>query len=421
MQKPIFKVGSALVDQGAFSLANFLINIQLARLLPAEEYGLFALAFTIFTLVNIVLSSFLVEPMMIHGSGVYSTQLRSYLRFLIGDFWKVVVPVCALIIFIIGLLYRDSRVLVLVSVLALGVGPLCFQFVIRRICYLYRRPWVAAVGGLVYLGLIVLFTFVGGSYGSLNSLSGLGVMIVSAVFGTLAMMALLRSSSDSEDSVALVSFEKEVRARHLGYGRWAVLTAALSWIPGNIYILLLPVFRDYEEVGLLRAAFNLILPVIQIQLAMTPLLLPWLVRQIEKQDFIMNLRKMAGALIVLPVLWTLGLFFFGRTLLDFVYSGKYQASNQMLGLLGATTIVSAMILALSATIKAHSRPELLVRGYAIATVLCLLVGVPLMIYYGVQGVIVGMILAASANFIVLFFQFVRLTRSSAKAIQSHAV
>lgn len=421
MQKPILKVGSALVDQGAFSLANFLINIQLARLLPPNEYGLFALAFTIFTLVNIILSSFLVEPMMINGSGTYSTRLGSYLRLLIKDFWKAVVPLCALGILAIGLLYRDPRVLVLVSVLALGVGPLCFQFVVRRICYLYRRPWIAAVGGLVYLLLIIVLTLVGGHYGYLSSLTGLALMIFSAVFGTLAMVVLLRATIEAAVPVEVPSFEKDVRARHLGYGRWAVITAALAWIPGNIYLLLLPVFRNYEDVGLLRAAFNLILPVIQIQLAMTPLLLPWLVRQIEKPDFMVNLRKMAFALIVLPAIWTLGLFLFGGVVLDFAYEGKYHASNLTLGLLGATTIVSAMILALSAAIKAHSQPKLLVRGYSVATALCLTLGVPLMIWQGVQGVIIGMILAATANLIVLFIQLTRLMKSRENTLQSHAV
>ena len=410
-----------MIDQGAFSLANFLINIQLARLLPADEYGLFALAFTIFTLVNVVLSSFLVEPMMINGSGAYSKRLGSYLRILLKDFWRRVVPICALGILVVGLLYRDSRVLLLVSVLALGVGPLCFQFVIRRICYLYHRPWAAAVGGTVYLLLIVILIFVGGRYDYLNSLTGLGLMICSSVFGALAMMILLRSAVERVESDEGEGFGTEVRAKHLGYGRWAVVTAALSWIPGNIYILLLPVFRDYTELGLLRASFNLILPVIQIQLAMTPLLLPWLVRQIETPDLLTKLGKMTIALVVFPTLWTLGLLFFGDVVLAFVYEGKYQISNLTLGLLGATTIVSAMILASSAAIKAHSQPKLLVRGYGVATALCLTVGIPLMMWLGVLGVIIGMILAACANLGVLGMQLKRLLGSRKQALQSHAI
>jgi O-antigen/teichoic acid export membrane protein len=421
MGKPIVKLGSALVDQSAFSLANFLINIQLARMLSESDYGLFALAFTIFTLVNIILSSFLIEPMMINGSGNYSGKLTGYLRILVKDFWTKIVPVCSLVIIVIGSLYRDYQIFVLTTVLALGVGPLCFQLLIRRICYLYHRPWISAVGGLTYLLLIGLLSYLGGNCGWLTSLTGLGLMISAAILGSLVMMAFLRSAVQSSVSKIEASFAKEVRKKHLAYGRWAVITAALAWIPGNIYILLLPVFWGYEEAGQLRAVLNLILPVLQIQLAMTPLLLPWLVRQIGSPNFFSKLKKVAGLLMLLPILWTLGLTYFGGSVLDLAYEGKYQVSNLTLGLLGSTTIVSAMVLAVSASIKAHSRPDFLVLGYGLATLLCFAAGLPLMIWYGIQGVVIGMILAAVANLVVLIYQLKRLVKPSSKILQSRAL
>ena len=153
---------------------------------------------------------------------------------------------------------------------------------------------------------------------------------------------------------------------------------------------------------------------------MTPLLLPWLVRQIEKPDFLVNLRKMAAILILLPAVWTIGLALFGKPLLEFAYEGKYQTSNLILALLGATTMVSALVLALSAAIKAHSQPKLLVRGYCFATILCLIVGVPLMIWHGILGVVIGMVLAACGNLVVLFFQLTRLLNSNKNTSPAYA-
>ena len=416
MNNPVKKIGSALIDQGAFSLANFLINIQLARLLSPNEYGLFALAFTTFTLVNIALSSFLIEPMMVNGSGTYSKRLPQYLGILIKDFWIILTPICSVCVLLIGILYQNYRLLTLIMVLALGVGPLYFQFLIRRICYLHHRPWIAAAGGVTYLSLILVLISLGGHFGYLSSLTGLGVMILSSIFGTVTMVALLRPSIEKSETERAQVFTKEVRSKHLAYGRWAVVTATLVWIPGNIYTLLLPFFWGYEATASLRAVFNLILPVLQIQMAMTPLLLPWLVRQIEKPSLLPNLRKVAVVLILFPTLWTLVLALFGEQLLEFAYDGKYQESQLTLTLLGVTTMIAALTLTLSAAIKAHSKPKLLVLGYSCSTLLCLVVGLPLMIWYGTLGVVIGMIVATSANLVILFFQFTRFVKKGKKSI-----
>ena len=419
MKKFFSKLFFALVDQGAFAMANFLVNIQLARLLQPKEYGQFGLAFTIFTLVSVVLSAFLVEPMMINGSSTFAKNLKSYLGFLVRDFWKFVTPICAFLILLIGGIYNEPEIFLLIVVLALGIGPLCFQFFIRRVCYLYRKPWVAAVGGLTYLSLILISTFLVDRVDHLNSQTGLGLMIFSAILGTTVMVMSLRKTLLNSPAESANISSSEVRSVHLKYGRWSVVTSILSWIPANIYILLLPIFWSYEKVGLLRASLNLILPVIQIQLAMTPLLLPWLVRQIHTSTFQLRLRQIGALLILFPTLWTLCLAIFGQALLEFAYDGKYETSSMTLFLLGMTTMVSALVLTLSAAIKAHSEPKLLIRGYSLATLSSLVIGIPLMIWYGVLGVIVGMLIAASVNLLTLFRQFNRLLVSRNTTLPVH--
>src|SRR5437879_1887053 len=57
------KGGLAIVDQGLISGSNFLLGILLARWLVPEQYGAYALAFSLFLLLSFLYHSMLLEPM----------------------------------------------------------------------------------------------------------------------------------------------------------------------------------------------------------------------------------------------------------------------------------------------------------------------------------------------------------------------
>jgi O-antigen/teichoic acid export membrane protein len=80
----ITKGGLAIVDQGLISGSNFLIGILLARWLMPEQYGAFALAFSVFLLLSYVYQSFLAEPQAVFSGSAYSGSLRGYLKTLLG-------------------------------------------------------------------------------------------------------------------------------------------------------------------------------------------------------------------------------------------------------------------------------------------------------------------------------------------------
>jgi len=80
----VTKGGLAIVDQGLISGSNFLIGILLARWLMPEQYGAFALAFSVFLLLSYVYQSFLAEPQAVFSGSAYSGSLRGYLKTLLG-------------------------------------------------------------------------------------------------------------------------------------------------------------------------------------------------------------------------------------------------------------------------------------------------------------------------------------------------
>src|SRR5947207_12866057 len=79
----VTKGGLAILDQGLISGSNFLIGILLARWLMPDQYGAFALAFSVFLLLSYVYQSFLAEPQAVFSGSAYRKSLRGYLQTLL--------------------------------------------------------------------------------------------------------------------------------------------------------------------------------------------------------------------------------------------------------------------------------------------------------------------------------------------------
>ncbi|MCI0561107.1 MAG: hypothetical protein MN733_21690, partial [Nitrososphaera sp.] len=75
--------GFAIVEQALFAGTNFIVNILLARLLSQEDYGAFAIAFSIYLLVGYFHLALLTEPMLVFGAGKYAKKNNTYLALLI--------------------------------------------------------------------------------------------------------------------------------------------------------------------------------------------------------------------------------------------------------------------------------------------------------------------------------------------------
>ena len=73
------KGGLAILDQALISGSNFLVSICLARWLMPEQYGSYALAFSISLLLTFLYQSLLLEPMAVFSGGAYRKSLRGYL------------------------------------------------------------------------------------------------------------------------------------------------------------------------------------------------------------------------------------------------------------------------------------------------------------------------------------------------------
>src|SRR6266850_2760683 len=79
----LMPVAYSFADQGLAVGANFLANVMLARTQSKEEYGMFALSYSLFTFLAGLHNSAILEPYTVYGSGRYRNRFSEYLRLMV--------------------------------------------------------------------------------------------------------------------------------------------------------------------------------------------------------------------------------------------------------------------------------------------------------------------------------------------------
>ena len=117
----------ALLDQGLFAGANFIVNILLARWLTPGEYGAFAVAFSVFLLLGVFHTAIFTEPMMVFGPGKYREGLPEYFGILLRGHFALMLPGAALLTAVAFLLGRFYSPAVERAFFGVALGPPSFS------------------------------------------------------------------------------------------------------------------------------------------------------------------------------------------------------------------------------------------------------------------------------------------------------
>jgi len=229
-------------------------------------------------------------------------------------------------------------------------------------------------------------------------------MTASAIITSLFLLLFLQPRWNFGAGVVKSS---EVSLDHWRYGRWSIAAALVSYIPLNIYYLVLPAWSGLAGTATLRALVNLINPVLHILIALVVLLLPILVRNRLSG----GLKKMGDTMIAFLFvtligtgLFSIGLWTYRFQVLQLLYGGRYQNENGgailfLLLFLLATCFTSVLTVGLMAL----ERPDRNLWAYVGSALVALAVGLPLTAWRGVQGAAAGMFLSASVTAGLMFF------------------
>jgi len=462
----VTKGSLAIADQGLFAGSNFLLNVLLARWLEPADYGAFALAYSVFLLLGVFHTALLTEPMLVFGPGRYRERFPEYLGILLRGHLALMLPGMLLLVIVGALVGRFHSASIGHAFLGLAVAAplILLLWLLRRAFYVRLQPFWAAVGGLLYFILLSSFLFVlwAGkqlSPGTAFLGMGLGALVVCVLLlfrlqprrvaiggvasflfllaliyglwlsrGPLAVTAftgmgvaalvvsafmLLRlgprwTASESNPTVAMVT------ADHWRYGRWSVATAGASWLPSNIYYVLLPAWMSMEGAAALRALMNFAMPVLHSMAALSMILLPSLVRARKSHGD----RGMHKTMYSFFALYAFGcatylalLVALGPRLFRLLYAGKYSEYAFLpLLLVGLVPFGSMLYSVMGSGLRALEQPKWIFWSYVGSSLVALVVGIPLVTLLGVSGALIGLLFSSLATGVLMFWFYRRSAR-----------
>jgi O-antigen/teichoic acid export membrane protein len=246
----------AFTDQAIVSAANFVTNIIIARALGLEAFGRFGFAWITIQLLNAVLSSLVAIPMMSVGPKQPKSGVDAYY----GAVFFHQAIACAIFFLmtwaganVSDTLVPQWRIGELALPLAAGSAGFQFQDFLRRYFFSRNRPGVAFANDCVkYVGQVLVLLLV-------MHFRTPTVAEVLWVIAVTSLAALLLGSIAVEG----VSFgwdapiQLEVMSRHWRFSKWLVVSSLLQWGSANLFQVAAGVCLGASVAGALRAAIIL--------------------------------------------------------------------------------------------------------------------------------------------------------------------
>jgi O-antigen/teichoic acid export membrane protein len=403
----------AVADQGLFALSNFGLSVLLARWLSPRDYGAFSVTFTVLLLMGTVQTALLTEPMLVFGPARYRNRSATYVRRLCSLNLVLTAGMGTALLVGAGMLawlrpaFEGTLTL---AALAVASPAILLLWLMRRACYIDARPGVAASGGLAYALLLPLALLVVAELGLLTSASA--ILVVGAVSLPVAWWLwhrLVRSGALTPGPTS----RSDVAHSHWSYGRWALATGVLSWVPANAVVLALPLWHSLDDAAILRVATTLVLPVLHVQGALAPLLIPALVRA-RDSDRLRSTATRTGLLFLgLGAAYVPIVVLLGEELVRLLFGPQYRLDSTTLLMLAALPLVAAVSGVAASLLRALERPDQVLLTYVAASAVTCLVGLPLVSAYSVHGALASVLLSSATTATLGTAACWRLTRGSA--------
>ena len=402
----VTKGGLAIADYGMISGSNFLLGVLLARWLSPEHYGAYALAFSIYVLVAFLYQALLLEPLSVFSGTAYRENLRGYLLTATRLHWGISFVVC----FLLGATgvaawawWHSTALAVAFAGLTIATPFILIHAMARRSFYLRMSPAPAAFASLFYCILVTGGVFLAYTTGWLTAFTAYLLMGLAALVSGLIMLFQLNAKLPAATGRPHL---REVSAKHWEYGKWALGTCVVGWIPNYVYIPLVSSFSGIAAGGELRALMNFSAPLLQTFAALSMLFLPYAARSQDKN---------AGRKGITTLTWRLTLLFVAGgaaywamliplriRLFHLVYAGKYIESSSLIPLFAIETMMWSAALGPAILLRAMESPRSLFFANAAASVVALIMGVPATRYFGLPGVAWSMIVANLVYMIAAF-------------------
>jgi len=407
------KLGYSSADQVLAIGGMFVVNIALARARSKEEYGIFALSYSVFTFLSGLHNAAILEAYTIYGAGRYHESFQEYGQLLWRANARLITGLTAFLLLVwLGLRWLHPA---FASPAVLGMGLTCGVLLtaafVRRTFYIRRRPDLALRYSSAFfvscLGLLALAMRAG-------LLNGLSAFVIAALAWAIAGLFVARErpgkigSADADFLLAEPGYWRE----HWNYSRWVLVTALVFQFTTQAYFWVVAGFLSVKDVAGLRAMYNLVQPVEQGFVAITLLVLPQMALHFAAGEF-GKLRRMwqqcSLTFLGMSSVFALAVGVASLRLLHLVYGGKFDDAGPLLRWYVLLPVVMGVGHAANAALKASEKPQAVFYAYLTSGATTLALGIPLVMHLGLRGAVYGMLLSAASYAATLTISFSRVS------------
>jgi O-antigen/teichoic acid export membrane protein len=403
----LIPVAYSFADQALAVGGGFLVNVALARTQTKEEYGLFALSYSVLTFLLGLYNAALLEPYTVYASGRYRQRFSAYLRLMVRANVVLCVSLTSILLLSCLLLtWIAPQLLPRASIgLALTAGILLSGSLLRRIFYVQQQPAFAAQSSLVFFVVLVSGLWLLERAHRINSFTvflalGLGWIAAGAVLG--------RRLYFGNPAQPFLASEPNYWAEHWKYSKWVLATAFVFQFTHQGYYWLVGGFLSASEVANLRAMYLLVGPVEQVFIALSYLIVPALSAHFAAKrmgDFFALWKRYTLVTLAISGLYVVVVRIVGRSLVHSLYAGKYDGLAPYLYLLTAVPLVMWVGGTMGHALNAVEKPHFVFWAYVSSGAATLFFGVPLVVHLGLWGAVYGMLLSSVAHTLALMISF----------------
>jgi len=403
----VFRQGAlALFDQAFFAGANFFVNILLARWLLPADYGQFVTLYTVMLFVGVFHSALVVDPYLVLGAGKFQSRYVDYFRVAVRFHRHMLAAAVACALLLAWTLgeFVNWEMGGRVAGVVIASSLIATLWFLRRCCYLVDQLAAAVRAMAIYcFGLLALISL----FHSVDRLNVATTLVCFAVAAAVAAYYLFSALRAKTAASIVAAREISVVAEHWRLGGWGLATQLLSWIPGNIYFLVLPLVADDVANAELKALATLTMPVLHVISVIATLNMPRLVRARGTAEFDRLLKVTLALCSVLAVLNWLLLGLFGEFLIALLYHGQYAAQSHLLWLIGIAPVFSVIIAIIGTALRSLEKNRLLFFANLLAASVSVTVGVALMSLWHTEGAAIGWVLTSLLSAVVLWRVYFR--------------
>jgi O-antigen/teichoic acid export membrane protein len=392
------KSALSLMDQGLTSAAGFGINLFLARWMPADVYGAFALAFAGFLFVSGFHNVLLLEPLSVMGPSRHATNLPAYFRAQLV-IHAVLVGTLSVFVLLAGLVFWQLAPQSPLAGAVIGSGIvlpfLLLLWLMRRMCYVMQQPSAAVLGSGFYFSFILTGLFVLRHFGRVSPFTAFLLMGCGSLFGTYILVGQLGLRKRKAAIASVISWGA-VLQESWTYGRWLVGSTVFYSVSTQMQAFLAAGILGLGAAGILRAMQLPSLVMTQVITATGLLVLPSLsydfgcgsIERMRHRALVVSLSLSGMALVSVVALALTA----GRAE-HLLFGGKYAAYAWLMPVLALIPLTNSIATGYSMALRASQKPQFDLLSKIIAAPASVISAFLFMHWWGLAGAAASMVLS----------------------------